>query len=87
MNKVRTSVRYVYKPVGMDRADPPYGVKAGFLKEGDVVQVIKVAGCPPPNTMGHAHIAKQTVSGLEFAGLVMTNSLVSEAELAKQRSV
>lgn len=70
--KVRNGSTYVYDPVGMDRFDPPYGVKTGLMNPGDTVKVVKLPGCPPPNTMGMAHV--ETLDG-EFAGLVCCNSL------------
>ena len=66
--KVRANSKYVYNAAGYDRVDP----KATGLTNGDVVTVVKLIGCPPPNTMGHAH-----VNGPDgkFAGLVDTLSL------------
>ncbi len=74
--KVRTNAKYRFDPVPMDKFDPPYGVEVGILEPGDQVQVIKLHGCPPPNTMGMCHI--NTMAG-EFAGLVCTNSLSKAA--------
>jgi hypothetical protein len=51
---------------------PSYGVQNGILKEGDIVKVVNLRGCPKANTMNHCHIA--TESG-QFAGLVCCNSL------------
>lgn len=79
--RVRTNSNYYYDPVGWDRVDPPWGVTHGTLEPGDLVKVIRIYGCPPPNTMGHAHINK----GTEFAGLVHTNSLIPKKEW-KERS-
>lgn len=70
--RVRNGASYRYAPVGWDKYDPPYGARAGFLFHGDTVRVKTPYGCPPANTMGHAHI--ETLAG-EFAGLVCTNSL------------
>jgi hypothetical protein len=70
--RVRAGTAYRFDPVGWDRIDPPYGVKSGLIKSGDTVRVVKLHGCPPPNTMGHCHV--QTLAG-EFAGLVCTGSL------------
>jgi hypothetical protein len=69
--RVRKNSFYYFYPVMMDKCDPPYGVQRGILKEGDRVKVVHLNGCPPPNTMNHAHIMK----GTQFAGLVATNSL------------
>jgi hypothetical protein len=66
--KVRTGSAYVYDPVMLDALHPPHNITAG-----DVVRVVKLHGCPPPNTMGHAHVAH--LDGT-FAGLVCTNSLL-----------
>lgn len=71
-HRVRKGSVYRYDPVSYDRADPPYGVKAGILARGDHVRVIHPHGCPAPNTMGMCHI--ETLAE-EFAGLVFTNSL------------
>jgi hypothetical protein len=70
--RVRANNVYQFEPVPWDRLDPPYGVKAGILRAGDKVRVVKCPGCPPPNTMRHCHI--ETLDG-RFAGLVHTNSL------------
>lgn len=70
--KVRHGTKAYYDPVLLDRADPPYGVEAGILAEGDQVKVVKLPGCPPPGTMNMCHIEKDG----KFAGLVCVNSLV-----------
>lgn len=70
--RVRNGRCYRYMPVGLDRFDPPYGVQAGILGPGDLVRVKTPYGCPPVNTMNHAHI--ETLEG-HFAGLVCCNSL------------
>jgi hypothetical protein len=70
--RVRTGSTYIYDPVPLDQINPPYGVEIDVLKPGDRVTVVHLPGCPPPNTMGFAHI--ETEAG-EFAGLVCTNSL------------
>jgi hypothetical protein len=75
--RVRNKSYYRYVPVGLDRFDPPHGVQAGILVPGDTVQVKSLPGCPPANSMGHAHIV--TLTG-EFAGLVCCNSLEPLAE-------
>ena len=67
--KVRTGNCYSYDPVGMDICDPPYGNP----KKGDKLKVVKLNGCPPPNTMGMCHVNFADTG--EFAGLVCTNSL------------
>lgn len=79
MRKVRTGARYIYDPVGLDIWDARTD-----LKRGQVVQVVKLQGCPPPNTMGHAHVA---VNG-QFVGLVCCNSLLPlNSKEAKERFV
>lgn len=66
INKVRTGTMYEYQPVGMDKWDARTSLKAG-----DKVTVVKLPGCPPPNTMGHCHVNHNG----QFAGLVLCNSL------------
>lgn len=72
MQRVRTGSRYIYRPCLMDRTDPPYGVETGDLLPGQTVQVVRRPGCPPPNTMGMAHIADHRG---KFLGLVSLGSL------------
>ena len=69
MRKVRTGATYRFLPVGMDIYSPAHT----GLERGTLVRVVKLHGCPPPNTMGHAHV--ETLAG-EFAGLVLCNSLM-----------
>jgi hypothetical protein len=76
--RVRAGGWYIYQPVLLDQTDPPYGVKAGLIRPGAPVKVVKLPGCPLPNTMGHAHIENQAG---EFAGLVCTNSLQPRKEV------
>ena len=64
--KVKANSYYKYNPVGLDRWDSRTN-----LESGDIVQVKKIPGCPPPNTMGHCHVYFDG----KFAGLVLTNSL------------
>ena len=64
--RVRTNGWYVYRPAGWDVFDARTSLKAG-----DRVQVKKLPGCPPPNTMGHAHVYFDG----KFVGLVATASL------------
>lgn len=68
-NRVRTGSEYYFNPVAMDRFDP----KTDLMK-GDRVKVVNLRGCPPANTMGHAHVTKNG----QFAGLVHCNSLSKE---------
>ena len=64
--KVKANSFYKYDPVGLDRWDSRTN-----LESGDIVQVKKIPGCPPPNTMGHCHVYFDG----RFAGLVLCNSL------------
>jgi hypothetical protein len=64
--QVRAGKSYRYVPCGLDLWDARTD-----LKSGDVVTVVKLPGCPAPNTMGHCHVNKDG----RFAGLVLTNSL------------
>lgn len=70
IRKVRANNWYTFHPVGMDLYDPKT-----TLASGDIVQVKRAPGCPPPNTMGHCHV--YDVAG-KFRGLVLTNSLQRE---------
>lgn len=68
--KVRKGSVYVYRPAGWDTFDARTN-----LQPGEKVRVIQCHGCPPPNTMGHAHVER--LDG-EFVGLVQTASLHKE---------
>ena len=65
--KVRANSWYTYRPALIDQWDA-----CTTLRPGDRVQVRKMPGCPPPNTMGHAHVCDETG---KFRGLVHTASL------------
>ena len=65
--RVRAGKRYRYAPVGLDVWDPRTDLQAG-----DVVTVVRLPGCPPPNTVGHAHVNGPDGT---FAGLVLVASL------------
>jgi hypothetical protein len=67
MKRVRVNSLYRYKPVLLDRCHPPYNVR-----EGDIVRVVNLPGCPKAGTMGHCHV--EHPNG-DFAGLVCCNSL------------
>jgi hypothetical protein len=69
--RVRMGARYTYRPALIDLIDPKT-----TLVPGEPVRVIRPHGCPPPNTMGHCHVAD--MSG-KFRGLVLTNSLQRES--------
>lgn len=66
--KVRAGRTYLFHPVPMDRFDPK-----SQAVHGQRVVVVALRGCPPPNTMGHAHINAEDGT---FLGLVHCNSLV-----------
>jgi len=66
--KVRKNSLYRFKATGWDLFD----ARANTPRNGDIVRVVQCHGCPPPNTMGHAHVA--TPEG-KFIGLVATASL------------
>jgi len=68
IRKVRVGAKYVYHPVLLDRLDKPYNIK-----DGDLVKVVNLRGCPRSNTMGHAHV--EHLDG-KFGGLVCCNSLI-----------
>jgi hypothetical protein len=68
MKKVRVNSVYEYKPVYLDRFDPP----VGNPKKGDLLTVVNLHGCPKANTMGMCYVNFE--SG-KFAGMVCTNSL------------
>jgi len=73
-NRVKVGRVYWYHPNMLDRCDGRTS-----LKSGDVVMVKNMTGCPPANTMGHAHVC--TLTG-EFIGLVHCNSLHTREEYA-----
>jgi hypothetical protein len=66
--KVRAGSKYIFYPNMLDRIDG-----RTELVPGSIVTVVRMPGCPPPNTMNHAHV---NYNG-RFAGLVHTNSLHS----------
>jgi hypothetical protein len=54
--RVRTGSYYCFIPAGYDRVyTQHYQASAG-----DLVQVVRLPGAPPPNTMGQCHIASAT---------------------------
>lgn len=67
--RVRLGNRYRFEPCVLDQLHP-----CSDASPGDIVQVCRPQGCPPPNTMGQCHI--QTTEG-KFLGLVSTASLRS----------
>jgi hypothetical protein len=64
--KVRAGTDYIYYPNLLDRIDG-----RTTLVPGDIVRVENFPGCPPANTMGHAHVTLNH----RMIGLVHTNSL------------
>jgi hypothetical protein len=70
--RVRNNAVYVYHANLLDRCDARTD-----LKSGDQVRVKNLYGCPPCNTMGHAHVVN-VITG-EFIGLVHCNSLHTKA--------
>ena len=66
--KVRANAIYIYDPCILDVIDGRTN-----LKKGDVVRVKHLRGCPPCNTMGHAHVVHPETGA--FIGLVCTASL------------
>ena len=70
-NKVRVGKQYIYSPNLLDMVDGRVN-----LKDGDVVTVVNLHGCPKANTMGHCYVSLRGT----FAGLVHCNSLHTKAE-------
>jgi hypothetical protein len=70
MARVRTGAVYTFHPASYDRLMPEHY----DAREGQRVRVVRLPGAPPPNTMGHAHIADAATGA--FLGLVCTASLV-----------
>lgn len=71
MKRVRANQSYRFEPFGMDIWDSRVQEN---VKPGDIVTVVALRGCPPPNTMGMCHI--KGPDG-KFGGLVLTASLQS----------
>ncbi len=87
--KVRAGSIYLYDPVLMDVADPPYG----HPERGELLKVVNLHGCPKANTMNHCHVnfarTSRTPKGRhrkagDFAGLVCCNSLKSRNPVASK---
>jgi hypothetical protein len=70
--RVRANGVYVFNARGYDVVWPEHY----SAENGQRVRVVKLPGCPPPNTMGHAHIVDDATGG--FLGLVCTVSLTRE---------
>jgi hypothetical protein len=77
--RVKAGQVYVYQPALLDMVEPRTA-----LRPGEAVRVVRCRGCPPPNTMGHAHV--ETLSGI-FAGLVQTASLCPATHSAGRTAV
>jgi hypothetical protein len=67
--RVRANSEYIYEAAGLHDLCSP----ASSATKGQRVRVVALRGCPPPNTMGHAHI--EDAATHEFLGLVQTSSL------------
>jgi hypothetical protein len=67
--KVRAGSFYRFEPNLLDQIHV-----CAQLRKGEIVQVVKLRGCPPPNTMGQCHV---NGSNGEFAGMVSCKSLVA----------
>ena len=67
MQRVRAGSRYRFDPCILDQLHV-----CSNASPGDVVQVVKRHGCPPPNTLGQCHI--QSLEG-KFLGMVSIASL------------
>lgn len=65
-NRVVAGRRYIYHANQLDRVDGRTG-----LKDGEIVKVVNLPGCPRANTMGHCHVEQNG----SFVGLVHVNSL------------
>ena len=66
--KVRANAVYVFRPCVLDVIDGRTQTTAGMR-----VRVKNLRGCPPCNTMGHAHVVHPETGAL--IGLVCTASL------------
>lgn len=69
--KVQVGTDYIYYPNMLDRCD-----SRTTLVAGDIVRVENFTGCPPANTMSHAHVTLNH----HMVGLVHTNSLHALAD-------
>lgn len=68
--KVRVNKWYTFRPVGWDVIDAKNTAR---IEPGQRVQVRNLPGCPPANTMGHAHVFD---TAGQFVGMVSTASLI-----------
>jgi hypothetical protein len=67
--RVRAGRKYRYSPTFLDLVDA-----RTKIKQGDIVRVTNLPGCPPANTMNHCYV--QDMDG-NFLGVVCCDSLVS----------
>ena len=72
-NRVRVNSLYIYHANLLDRTDGRTS-----LKDGDLVRVVNLYGCPKANTMGHCYVAEPSTG--KFIGMVHCNSLHTKAE-------
>lgn len=71
--RVRKGSVYIYSPSAWDIFDARTA-----LVPGERVRVVHPHGCPPPNTLRHAHVERESTG--EFMGLVCTASLYTVFE-------
>ena len=71
--KVRVNSKYYFHPVFWDREVP--------VKEGELVRVVNLFGCPPANSGGMCYINRILPDGSEeFVQMVCTNSLYNKKD-------
>lgn len=75
--RVRVNSTYIYEAAGIHDLCSP----ASTATKGQRVKVVNLRGCPPCNTMGHAHIVDAATG--EFLGLVQTASLTPAPKARK----
>jgi hypothetical protein len=68
-NRVHVNSLYVYHANLLDRCDGRTN-----LKNGELVKVVNMHGCPKANTMGHCYVVRKDDVDT-FVGLVHCNSL------------
>ena len=69
--RVKVNSIYRFEANGWDTFDAKHG---GYLKNGDLVKVVNLYGCPPANTMGQCYVRLVGDSSKQFA-MVSTGSL------------
>jgi hypothetical protein len=77
LSHVRAGRRYVFKPNMLDVLLSRHHT----CKDGDIVKVKNLYGCPPAGTMGQCHVVNP-VTG-QLYGMVSCNSLVPVARKEK----